>query len=147
MKKNPIELEVLIERKQADLPRFAVIPSALVKPWGLTGTTVIELQINSQEVARRTIKYWDADRWFISFTASDCARLQVDSGDRVKLKIGLASSELPAELATLLKTSREANAAWARLTPGQQRQLREEIEAAKQSTTRERRARKTLLGE
>jgi uncharacterized protein YdeI (YjbR/CyaY-like superfamily) len=46
----------------------------------------------------------------------------------------------------LLKADRAARAAWDRLTRAQQRMLREVIGAAKQSATRERRARRVLLG-
>jgi hypothetical protein len=147
MNKSTIEIVAAIERKQPDLPRFAVIPSSAVRPWRLTETTAIDLAINSQPVERRTIRYWDENRWFISITATDCRRLNVGTGDKVTLTMRLASPELPVELADLLKESASARSAWERLTRNQQRMLRELIAAAKNSSTRTRRARKELLGD
>jgi hypothetical protein len=63
-----------------------------------------------------------------------CERIGVHTGDRVDLSLRLASDELPDELATLLEDSRRAKAAWAKLTPAQQRMLREEIFAANPPT-------------
>jgi uncharacterized protein YdeI (YjbR/CyaY-like superfamily) len=73
-----------------------------------------------------------------------CERIGVHTGDRVDLSLRLASDELPDELATLLEDSRRAKAAWAKLTPAQQRMLREEIFAGKSADTRRRRAERAL---
>jgi len=60
------------------------------------------------------------------------------------LRARRASTALPAELSELLAKHKTARAAWERLTPAQQRMLREEVAAAKQSTTRARRAARML---
>jgi uncharacterized protein YdeI (YjbR/CyaY-like superfamily) len=73
-----------------------------------------------------------------------CERAGVDTGDRVNLSLRLASDEFPDELATVLTESRRARAAWAKLTPAQQRMLREEIFAAKSADARRRRAERAL---
>jgi hypothetical protein len=140
-----VHLSAIIERKQPDLPRFVVIPSCALAAWRLAGTTAVEISINGTAMARRTIKEWDRDRWFISITATDCRRLGVDTGDRVTIALRLAPAGLPGELARLLKADRRAKAAWRRLTASQQRMLGENIRAAKQPETRARRARKALL--
>jgi uncharacterized protein YdeI (YjbR/CyaY-like superfamily) len=70
----------------------------------------------------------------------------VDTGDRIEIMLRRAPTDLPVELATLLRTNTRASAAWARLTTSQQRMLREEIARARQSPTRLRRARQVLLG-
>jgi len=44
----------------------------------------------------------------------------------------------------LIKNNSQARTRWERLTPGQKRMLREEILAAKQAATRERRAARAL---
>jgi len=55
-----------------------------------------------------------------------------------------ASTELPSELAALIAKNKAARAAWERLTPAQQRMLRENVAAGKQPATRARRAAREL---
>lgn len=145
--REPVVIHTTVERKQDDLPRFAVVPAAALAAWGLGGTTAVEVCVNDAPAARRTIKRWDAARWFVSVTEEDCRRFRLNTGDEVKLTLRPASEDLPAELSELLRSEGAARATWERLTPGQQRMLREEIAAAKQPATRARRARKALLGE
>jgi uncharacterized protein YdeI (YjbR/CyaY-like superfamily) len=73
-----------------------------------------------------------------------CRQAHIETGDQVKLTLQIASDTLPEELVRLLIRSRAARARWEALTRGQQRMLREEILAAKQSRTRERRAARAL---
>jgi uncharacterized protein YdeI (YjbR/CyaY-like superfamily) len=63
----------------------------------------------------------------------------------VKLSLRIAAEELPAELAHLIKNNPSARARWERLTHGQKRMLREEVLAAKQPATRERRATRSVF--
>jgi bacteriocin resistance YdeI/OmpD-like protein len=142
-----VVIRATVERKQADLPRFAVVPASALAAWGLDGTTVVEVYVNDAPAARRTLKEWDAERWFISVTEEDCRRHGVNTGDEIKLTLRRAPEDLPEELAELLRAEEAARAAWERLTPSQRRMLREEVASAKQTATRARRARKLLLGE
>jgi hypothetical protein len=139
-RKSPgvVNLSCQIERKAQRLPRFMVVPSRLLEGWKLDGTTVVEAMVNKIAVGRRTLKKWDDDRWFVELAQPMCERVGVDTGDRVNLSLCLASEELPDELASLLAGSRRAQAAWAELTPAQQRMLREEVFAAKSADTRRR---------
>lgn len=146
MKSAPVTLSLRIDRKQADLPRFVVVPSKAIVAWKLAGTTVLDVSLDGSPSDRRTIKPWDDARWFLTITEADCRRLGVDTGDHVSVTMSPASIEVPPELAKLLQSDRAARAAWDRMTRAQQRMLREEIGAAKQSATRERRARRVLLG-
>jgi Bacteriocin-protection, YdeI or OmpD-Associated/Domain of unknown function (DUF1905) len=139
-----VNLWCRIERKAQQLPRFLVVPAHLLKGWRLSGTTVVEASINGIAVGRRSIKNWDDDRWFVELAKPMCERAGVDTGDRVNLSLRLASDELPDELTTVLTESRRAKAAWATLTPAQQRILREEVVAAKSADTRRRRAERAL---
>lgn len=139
-----VTLSGRIERKAQHLPRFLVVPAQLLKGWKLGGTTVVEAMINGIAVGRRSLKRWDDDRWFIEVAQPMCERIGVDTGDPVTLSLRLASDALPDELATLLAGSRRARAAWAQLTPAQQRMLREEVFAAKSADTRRRRAERAL---
>jgi hypothetical protein len=142
-----LTLSLRIERKQDDLPRYVVVPSKAIAAWKLAGTTVLEVSLDGSPSDRRTIKPWGDDtKWFLTITEVDCRRLGVDTGSSVSVGMIPASNDLPAELARLLKADRAARAAWDRLTRAQQRMLREVIGAAKQSATRERRARRVLLG-
>lgn len=139
-----LNLSCEVERKDERLPRFLVVPSRLLEGWRLDGTTVVEAMINGIAIGRRSLKRWDRDRWFIELTQPMCKRAGVDTGDRVNLSVCLASEELPEELSDLLSGSRRAQAAWTKLTPAQQRALREEVFAAKATDTRRRRAERGL---
>ena len=141
-----LEVGAKVERKQADLPRYAVIPSTVLAAWKLGGTTTVDLAINGVEVEPRTVKKWDDERWFLSITERDCKLLGIETGSDVTLTLTRKSGELPEELASLIRDDRAAAGAWERLTASQQRMLRDEIAAAKQSSTRARRARRALLG-
>ena len=135
-----LSLTVVIERKHPRLPRFIVLPSAVVRPWGLKMTTVVEGTLNGASIGRRTIKRWDDDRWFIEIPEPLCQRAKVETGATAALEIRPASNELPKELAQLVSQDARARAAWNRLSPSRQRMLREYVAAAKTPETRLRRA-------
>ncbi len=134
-----------IEHKHEGLPRFVCIPMKKVDPWQLTGTTTVDLSINDVNVGRRSLKCWD-DRncWWMDLSNNVCRKAGIETGDRVKLTLKVASEELPAELEELLRKNSAARQRWELLTPGQQRMLREDILTAKQSSTRARRAARAL---
>ena len=138
---KPLNVTSIIEHKHAGLPRFVCVPISKVDPWKLKGTTTVEVTINGVNIGRRSLKRWN-DRvcWFMELAEALCRKTNVETGDRVKLSLKIASEELPAELARLIKNSPPARAGWERLTPAQQRMLREEVLGAKQSATRSRRA-------
>jgi len=134
-----------IEHKHEGLPRFVCIPIKAVDSLKLTGTTTVELSINGVDVGRRSLKRWD-DRncWWMDLSNDVCRKAGIGTGDRVKMSLRVASPELPAELSVLIKADKRAQERWEKLTLGQQRMLREEILAAKQSSTRARRAARAL---
>ena len=116
-----------------------------VDPLGLSGTTTVELSINDVSVGRRSLKRWDdRDCWWMDLSNDVCKKAGIATGDVVKLVLSIASDELPEELADLIKKNAVARKRWEKLTPGQQRMLREEVLAAKQSATRARRAARGL---
>lgn len=139
-----LDLVALVERKDAALPRFMVVPAARLASWSLTGTTVVEGRLGEADLGRRTIKRWDRERWFIELPEALCRRAGVETGDRVPLVLRRASTELPPELARLLDEDPVAREAWDRLTRSRQRMLREHVASAAKPATRERRARKAL---
>lgn len=111
----------------------------------MQGTTKVEVTMNGVDIRRRGLKRWD-DRncWWMDLSNDVCRKANVETGDRVKLILKIASEELPAELAQLIKPNSQARARWERLTPGRKRMLREEDLAAKQAGTRARRAARAL---
>ena len=132
-------------RHHPQFSRLVTIPLETIAPWKLEGTTTIEGKINETELGRRSLKRWDERKcWWIDLPEPLCNKAKVDTGDTVKLTIRLASEALPPELKQLLKENPDAKARWSKLTPAQQRMLREEIFAAKTSATRVRRAAKVL---
>ncbi len=120
------------------------MPASAVAAWNLEGTTVVEGTLDGVDLGRRSLKRWDADRWFVDLPGTWCRNAGVSTGDGVELTLRIASSELPQELARLIAESATAQAAWRRLTASQQRMLREHVLAAKRPKTRERRARRGL---
>jgi hypothetical protein len=140
-----LKVKSTIEHKHKGLPRFVCVPLAKVDPWKLQETTTIEVTMNGVNIGRRSLKRWD-DRecWWIDLSNEACRKARVETGDRVQLSLKLASEELPEELDQLLKRNPGARARWEQLTPGQKRMLREEVLAAKQATTRARRAARAL---
>ena len=139
-----IELTAPVERHDPELPRYAVVPSALVEAWGLEGTTVVEGTIDGAPLGRRSLKQWDKERWFIDLPEALCRRAGVDTGDEVALTLRRASTELPDELEELLSESPSARGTWSGLSASRRRMIREHVLDAKRSATRRRRARKML---
>ena len=138
---KPLKTISIIEHKHEGLPRFVCIPMARVDPWKLQGTTTVEVSMNGVNIGRRSLKRWeDRNCWWMDLSNDVCRRAGVETGDRVSLSLTIASAKLPDELVRMLENNSKARARWEALTPGQQRMLREEILAAKQSSTRERRA-------
>jgi len=142
---KPLNVTSTIEHKHEGLPRFVCIPLSKVDPWKLQGTTTVEVNMNGVDIGRRSLKRWDGrDCWWMDLANAVCRKANVETGDRVKLILKIASEELPAELAQLIEKNSPARARWEQLTSGQKRMLREEILAAKQPATRERRAARAL---
>jgi len=143
---KPLNVTATVERKYEQFPRFVRIPLAAVSPWKLEGTTTIEGTINGVEMGRRSLKRWDDRKcWWIDLPEPLCKRASIETGDRVKLCLRIASEELPHELSELLARDPAARARWEKLTSGQKRMLREDVMSAKQTGTRLRRAERTLL--
>ena len=142
---DSLSLDTIVEREHPQMPRFLVLPNTALESWGLTGTTVVECSLNGIEIGRRTLKRWDAERWFIDLPERLCLKVEIDKGDSVELTCRIASTHLPKELQLLIEKEPAAKSTWDGLTESQQRMLREHVAAAKQSLTRERRAVRALI--
>lgn len=142
-----LDVTSTIEHKHEGLPRFICIPMKEVDSLRLAGTTTVDLSINGVDVGRRSLKRWDDfNCWWMDLSNEVCQKANVKTGDYVKLSLTVASEALPAELSELIAQNAKARRRWENLTPGRQRMLREEILAAKQSSTRARRAARALGG-
>lgn len=144
MSPTSIEIATQILRKQEDLPRFVLVPEDAVREWNLEGTTLIDIEMNGVSVGPRTIRKWDANRWFVSVTQLDCRTLGVDTGDTVRVNLIRAADDLPAELEDLIARDALVRARWERLSVAQQRMLVEDVRKVKRPETRTRRALKIL---
>ena len=143
--KKQISVVTKVIRHNPQLSRLVTIPLDAIQPWKLTGTTTIEGTINGTELGRRSLKRWDErDCWWIDLPEPLCKKARLETGDEVELTIRLASEDLPEELKELLKSNATARANWEKLTPPQQRMLREDVFTAKTPETRRRRAEKFL---
>jgi hypothetical protein len=98
-----------IEHKQKGLPRFVCILMSKVDSWKLNGTTTVEVTMNGVDIGRRSLKRWD-DRncWFMDLADAACRKADIETGDRVKLSLKIASEELPAELAELIRENSQS---------------------------------------
>ncbi len=140
-----VKIQVVIERKHADMPAFVVVPAAKVARWKLPGTTTVEGTLDGIALGRRSLQRWDEERWFIELRRGLLEEAGKRPGDRAILVLHLASIELPAELQHLIDTERRAREQWEIRTDAQRRMLREYVLSAKAPATRERRARRALL--
>ena len=142
-RQSTLESTTTVEHKYEGLPRFVCIPLDTVSPWQIDVTTTVEGTVNGVDIGRRSLKR-DRACWWIDLPEPLCLRAKINTGDRVRLSLRIASQDLPEELAELVSKNPVARKVWEQLTPGQQRMLREDILTAKQPATRERRARKAL---
>jgi len=113
---DTVNLDVVIERKHAEMPAFVVVPAAGVAAWALRATTTVEGTLDGVPIGRRSLQRWDDDRWFIELRRGVLEVVAKSSGDRATLVIAIASGELSAELQTLIDTVPEARGA-GRLAP------------------------------
>ena len=82
-----------IQRKDPKLPRFIVVPSMLVADWGVTENVTIVGELNGVDLGQRSLKRWDADRWFIQVPEPVCKKANVDTGDMVTVTMLIASEQ------------------------------------------------------
>lgn len=82
-----------IQRKDPKLPRFIVVPSMLVSDWGVTENITVIGELNGVDMGRRSLKYWDEERWFIQIPETLCKKANVDTGDMVTITMLVAPAE------------------------------------------------------
>ena len=139
-----VQLTVVIERKDPRVPRFVVIPAEAIQDWKLTGTTTITGTLKGVDMGRRGLKPWGDSRWFIDLPERLCRKASVDTGHYAEVAIEVAPDVECVELTDLIAKNPAAKRTWDRLTPGNQRMLREYVLSAKQPATRAARAAKQL---
>lgn len=139
-----ITREVLIERKRGNVPAFVVVPASSIAKWRLTGTTTVVGALDGEPLGRRSLKRLDDERWFVELRPETLAAIGKGAGERAKLRIEVAPTDLPKELAELIERDEGAREQWLARTESQRRMLREEILGAKSSAARQRRAERAL---
>lgn len=82
-----------IQRKDPKLPRFIVVPSMLVSDWGVTENVTVIGDLNSVDMGRRSLKYWDEERWFIQIPEPICKKANVDTGSMVTVTMLIAPDQ------------------------------------------------------
>lgn len=136
-----ITLTVVVQRKQPNLPRYLLVPTARLAGWHVTETIVVDVALDDNTIGRRTLKRWDARRWFVELPDRSCRRVGIDVGQRVTLTMRRASTEMPHELAELVQRDPQARIAWSALSESRRRMLQEEVRSGARPETRTRRAR------
>lgn len=82
-----------IQRKNPKLPRFIVVPGMLVADWGVTENVAVVGELNGVDMGRRSLKRWDAERWFIQVPEPVCKKANVDTGDMVTVTMLIAPGQ------------------------------------------------------
>lgn len=144
MQQSPrITFSATLERKDPRLPVYVVVPYAVIEPWLLQGTTVVEGEMNGLSVGRRTIKRWDSSdeaNWFVELTAPFCKAAGIKVGDQLTVSLVIAAASTPRELEVLLQQDPQCRVAWGKLSEAARRTIMEHIRAGKSETIRVRRA-------
>jgi hypothetical protein len=138
-----LTFRAVLLRKDPRLPVYIVVPHAVVAPWQLQATNVVEGSVNGCAMGRRTIKRWDASPgspWFVEFTAPFCQAAGIAVGDGLDVSLVLAATDMPDELRAQLTGHAVAMAAWDRLSESKRRTAMEFVRSGKTANTRERRA-------
>jgi hypothetical protein len=104
-----------------------------------TGTARLT-DYNKRELGRRTLKFWDQDRWFIELPDKYCAVYKLQVGVQIELEIERVLEDLPDELLDVLNESAEAQKLWQSLSSSKQRMIRESVIEGRQKATRIQRA-------
>ncbi|MCI0606803.1 YdeI/OmpD-associated family protein [bacterium] len=141
-----VKLTAIVQRHHLAMPRFLEIPSKKLAKWRLSGTIVVEGTINRVELGRRSLKHWNKECWFIDLPNDLCLKTQIDTGSKASVVLRIAPDNLPEELSQLIDDDPAARDCWRKLTPSQQRTLREHVLSAKRPNTRQKRSAKALLG-
>jgi hypothetical protein len=118
-----IRLVATLQRKDARLPVFIVVPGHFVQPLTLTGTTVVEGVVDGHPIGRRTLKPWGkgSEDWFLELTSDFCASARLVTGQAVSVALILADTSLPTELAAELARNSDHHSAWQQLSARLQR--------------------------
>jgi hypothetical protein len=132
----------MLLRKDPRLPVYVVVPGKIVASWKLTGTVVVEGTANGHLFGRRNLKAWGKGTgdWFLEFTAPYCQSAGLNVGDSLYLAFSRADESTPAEIDSLLRGSKSLSRAWSGLSDSQRRDASEHVRAARNASTRERRA-------
>ena len=135
--------QATLEQKQADLPVYLMVPTAVPEGFGRDGTFVVDAISEGKEIGRRSIKPWGDGRWFMELTKPQLANLGLHVGASIALEVSLAQ-ETPDELTARIRELGLEHA-WNGLSEAQRRAFSESIFEAKRPTTRAARVERTLV--
>jgi hypothetical protein len=81
-----ISLDVLVERHPGtSLPRYAVLPRALLSEHGIDGKVTVRGSLNGVAFEGRNIHPWDDERFFMNLPQPLCRKAGVEVGDTATL--------------------------------------------------------------
>lgn len=132
----PIKVRTRVERHDPQLPCYVVVLARALAKWRLAGTLVVVARFNGSEPYRRTLKRWDAERWYIELPMRLLLRGHLSEGSTVLLELEPADTTLPVELTAYLSTNIAARTCWERLSPSRQRVVAEHVREGRTSATR-----------
>ncbi|MDX1541297.1 MAG: YdeI/OmpD-associated family protein [Geminicoccaceae bacterium] len=134
--------EATVERHDAALPVYLIVPAWVAEIFGRPGTFVVETRLDGQPIGRRSIKPWGDGRWFMELTKKHTERLSLRAGDAVKVEVR-AAPEAPADLLARIDALRLTNR-WAALSNADRRAASEAVFGALRPATREARIERTI---
>lgn len=132
--------EVTVERHDAALPRFAILPFDPTARWGFNALFVADGTFGGAAFKRRSVKPWGDGRWWIDLPNALCEAAGANTGDRVALTLIPNDDAPPTELAVLLEGDAALLAAWNAYAPSHRREWSRWVEEAKKPETRKARA-------
>lgn len=141
-----VTVSATVRKKAPQLPAFVEIPSSAVAHWCLERTTTVLASFDGNRAVRRSLKPWDEERWFIDLPKRVLDSCGLEVGGVVEVDLVPVATELPVELADLLRGDSDAALRWERMTASRQRAIREHILSAAKPETRQRRAERALCG-
>lgn len=139
-----LTVQTKVMRKRESLPRFVVVRADKLRGWNLQPKTQSMMTtVNGVDLGRRSLRWWDENRWFIQLDDTACLQAGVDTGSDVTVTL-IPATKLPAELQKILDANRTAQANWERMSESEQRMFADYVAEGARPETRLRRSRRIL---
>lgn len=128
-----VQLEAVVRRTERRALYYVIVPNSTVRSWGLGNSAVVDGDLNGVELGRHFLNRVDEQYWYIGLSHAWCVRADVAPGDRVRLSLRIATTDLPHALARRISLFPSARQSWEAMTRSQQTDLRRLVVSARTS--------------